>query len=135
MREIYKEGCLYVVEFPPQQRTIKIDLRQKKKGQQVTQTFYLGFPYMQFYWNGSSLHLSFTKKPVKDITKNRVSFPFLPNIWLGSIKICLGFHEFFTGDPEGDIKKAIRVFWEQHFYFNDCWYGPWILPGLFERNS
>jgi len=133
MREIHSENNVYAVEFAPQYRTIKIDRRGWRK--QKTDTFYLGFPYMQFYWYAAQLHLTFSKKPVQNLEKDEVAFPFLPNVWVDPFRVCLRIRSNqITEDLKKNMKTAIELFWEQHFYLSDDWYGPWLLPDLFEIN-
>ena len=137
MRELYTEKeVMSVVELEPQQRTIKINMNPYARGGGV-RTFYLGFPYMQFYWLNRQLHLTFSKKPIQDLEKDNFTFPFIPNIWLADFRVCLRIPSYrgFSRNVSENVKKAIGIFWQQRFYFDPRWYGLWTMPGIFEKNE
>ena len=100
--------CQEAAEFPPQRRIIKIDLGGK------INTFYLPFPYFQFYFfshlilgSGKLLYVSWSLLPVEN--NNAITCrPFLPNIASRGV-VCLG------KDNPKSLKEAITQFWNTTF--------------------
>ena len=122
---------LLAAESSPQLRTIKV--RQShdydKRGLPAVHTFYLSFPYMQFYLSKDrKLFLTFSKKPVLNVKKNKVHFPFLPNVYSQDSKVCLGVHPIEGFPTEEDVEKAIGKFWNTSFYLDLGWFGSWSIP-------
>ena len=126
-----------IVESPPQLRTIKViapnDSGEVSVGQHYT--FYLGFPYMQFYLGiegDESLHLTFSKKSVQNIEQDEVCFPFLPNVYSRSLRVCL---RVGKGTKLETMEKAVEKFWNSRFYVWPSWLGCWLVPDVISKND
>lgn len=126
-----------VAESTPQIRTIKVDRPHFKEGSGYKWeyfTFQLGFPYMQFYLQGQTLYLSFSKKPVQNLEEDDVSFPFLPNIYGGGLRVCLPLEDIFYTErgykavDEQTMEQAVERFWNSSFYVEIAWVGLWLVP-------
>jgi len=140
LRTFYQsEGKLLAAESPPQLRTIKV-MRSKKDVDSLNRTFYLGFPYMQFYLTKEPcLYLSFSKKPVRRVAQDEIYFPFLPNVYSAKLKVCLAAHrafEDYTFSPtEQTMEKVVEMFWDSRFYANTFWFGCWAVPEAIRKND
>lgn len=112
-RDIFRSAKMHTVEYEPQVRVCKFHIH----GQMFQH--YLAFPYMQFTrylgTQGLSLHVSFTKEPLKSI-EDDVYFPPLPNVWYPSLQVCL------MSCPGTTFELVMRNFWETRYLDCEDWY-------------
>lgn len=112
-REIFRSDRLHVVEFPPQVRMCRFYMHGQRR------QHWLAMPYMQFArflgQQGMSLHVSFTRKPLKNI-EDDVFFPPLPNIWYPSLQVCL------MHCPAPDFQSVMQYFWNTNYLDCEDWY-------------
>lgn len=117
-REVHKDEKFHVVEFEPQCRTLKMSMFQKRTKR------YLAFPYTQFtrYFgrSGTSLHLSFTNKPIKKIDQT-VYFPPLQNIWYPNLQCCL------MHCASSEFQTMMDYFWNTEYLDCEDWYSVPVL--------
>jgi len=145
---IHQSENLLVAETPPQLRTIKVRWDNDEELPAKDYTFYLSFPYMQFYLTESWVHLSFSKQPVLDIEKDEISFPFLPNVYIHSLGVCLEIDLIYMADNrrahrkrsvrrpnERVMEKVVEEFWNSGFYVHSDWYGCWAVPDAIRKNN
>jgi len=118
-REVFRSEILHVVEYSPQIRVCKFDHCHRPNERR-----HLAMPYMQFTRylgkQGLSLHVSFTNKPLKDISQN-VFFPPLPNVWYPSLQVCL------MNCPNHSFDAVINDFWNTQYLDCEDWYAYPVL--------
>jgi len=146
LQVIHQSEELLVAESPPQFRTIKVT----RPGNLNYMTFHLGFPYIQFYLSsGLDLHLSFSKKPVRNFRRDKICFPFLPNVYASGLKVCLAPELFGQSRRVEDgnfwpplslpnekiIEDAVGAFWNSGFYYCISWYGIWAVPEAIRKTN
>jgi len=142
---IHQSEKLLVVESPPQLRTIKVCRRFRVGREASNHAFYLSFPYMQFYLSRNlNFFLSFSKKPVRNLKQDEICFPFLPNVYVLGLRVCLD-REMFGYNPytmnfrsvglEQFMENAVEAFWNSRFYFCVHWYGLWAVPDAIRKND
>jgi len=117
-REVYKDEKLHVVEYSPQIRVCKFNICEQHFKHE------LAMPYMQFVrylgkW-GTSLHVSFTNEPIKDIHQE-VFFPPLPNVWYPSLQVCL------MHSPNNRFNTVMANFWNTRYLDCEDWYSFPVL--------
>jgi hypothetical protein len=121
---------LTAVEYKPQFRTIKI-YETNAFQTAVLHTYYIPLPYVQFILleeHGCSnfLYASVTNTPVKDLFKDNMFIPPLPNISTHGT-VCLG-----SMNPK-TLEEAIGLFWMMPFYNHaDGEHPRWLGSQIFD---
>lgn len=140
LRRIYRSRNkrVLVMESPPQLRTIKMSWGHDCSGNEISKfTFFLSFPYIQFYLAASrSLYLSFSKEPVRNVRKDEITFPFLPNVYTNKLRVCLGLGYQFKDarlPSEQIMEGAVERFWNSGFYVGRAWFGCWAVPDAIRK--
>jgi len=124
---VRKAEGIYILEFAPHCRTIKVNVVPEGEEQTSVQTFHLSFPYVQFSRDGleragdeKGLIVTFSQKPLKT-SDDLVYFPSLPNIDDNPPQVCL---EGYYGDgdlsnlsDEESIWKPKNTFLDRIDYF------------------
>jgi len=120
-REVFKSDRLHVIEYAPQVRMCRFDMRSSLNRKFSMQ---LAMPYVQFSRylgiSGTSLHFSFTNKPISGI-RDTVYFPPLPNIWYPSMQVCIMIAQAAT------MTHLIETFWNTEYLDCEDWYSGPIL--------
>ena len=133
---------LLAAESLPQVRTIKV---ARGEGDSDNTAFYLSFPYVQFYVEGVSLHVTFSKKSVQKVVQDKVYFPFLPNVYYGTVRICLSVSDEVGYDRSGcfpvpypteeNMEKVMTKFWASQFFISKSWLGCWSVPNAISQTE
>ena len=91
-------------EYQPQKRTIAWGNAYLDGGGNFTQRT-LQFPFIQFFLHGNTLHVSFSKRPIKNL-KSPVYAPTVGNVY-NSWSVC--------GSGGESMDDAINAFWLTSF--------------------
>ena len=133
-RIVRKAGGVYVLEFPPHLRTIKVQTRDKRR-----RTYHLSFPYVQFSRRyEEELAVTFSQKPLEDCD-SLVTFPLLPNVDGCTSLVCLDNYFDYeelgkTWKCTGTFKDYIDYVWNSDFESGREWSGESVLQWSTMKN-